>query len=76
MREELVSARSIRGRQRSTADLRKAVAVARSRGVSWDQIGGVLNVSGEEAARRYGRRRPGGFSPGWRTIVAPLLAGC
>lgn len=45
-------------RSGSAADLRKAVSLARARGRSWDQIGTVLHVCGDEAARRYGRRLP------------------
>jgi hypothetical protein len=50
--------RFLRRRSRSAADLRKPVSLARARGRSWDHIGTVLHVSGDEAARRYGRRLP------------------
>lgn len=35
-----------------------AVADARSRGLTWSQIGELLGVSGEEARKKYGSRVP------------------
>jgi len=58
-------------RWRSDADLRRAVTVARSRGRTWDDIGSVLQLTGREAARRYGRRLPGRSSS--RRWIATVL---
>ncbi len=38
--------------------LAQAVADARSRGLSWSQIGEILGVSGQEARQKYGTRVP------------------
>ena len=38
--------------------LARAVADARSRGLSWPQIGEILGVSGREARQKYGTRVP------------------
>lgn len=38
--------------------LAQAVADARSRGLTWNQIGELLGVSGEEARKKYGARVP------------------
>ena len=38
--------------------LAQAVADARSRGLTWSQIGDLLGVSGEEARMKYGARVP------------------
>ena len=38
--------------------LARAVADARSRGLSWSQIGKLLGVSGQEAREKYGTRVP------------------
>jgi len=38
--------------------LARAVADARSRGLSWSQIGEILGVSGQEARQKYGTRVP------------------
>ena len=38
--------------------LAQAVADARSRGLTWPQIGELLGVSGEQAREKYGSRVP------------------
>ena len=38
--------------------LAQAVADARSRGLTWSQIGDLLGVSGQEAQEKYGTRVP------------------
>lgn len=38
--------------------LARAVADARSRGLTWSQIGDLLGVSGKEARDKYGTRVP------------------
>lgn len=38
--------------------LARAVAEARSRGLTWPQIGELLGVSGQEAQKKYGTRVP------------------
>jgi hypothetical protein len=42
--------------RRSQRDLRAAVQRARQRGVTWDRIADILDISPELAARRYGSR--------------------
>jgi hypothetical protein len=46
-------------------DLRQTVALARARGVSWEQIGQVLHLDAPEAVRRFG-------GPRWRSAFAAL----
>lgn len=51
--EEYLLRRAALTRARSERDVVDAVAVARSAGISWNKIGGVLGTSAQAAQQRY-----------------------
>jgi hypothetical protein len=52
--EEYVLERAVLARARSEQHLVDAVVAARSAGISWQKIGGILGTSAQAAQQRYG----------------------